>query len=211
MAVQSIDIGPIILNGDVELAVLQMLRGDDPDGTTGWLAFYLAQIDAERGRQEPTPLPLSWATASEGTRWDEETPPALLVFTPGPTAGPRHGPRASYRATWPVNVGITAGGATESGTRMLANIYAGAVQLALPQHADLGGLAARTSWLGSRSDVLPRNRKMLAAEIALEVEIARVIDTRGLTLPSDPTDPGSTPPVPVGQRIRIERSLPDVT
>lgn len=203
MAVQDIDIGPIVLDGDVEHAALETLQG--------WLAFYLARIDADLERAQPTPPPRSWSAASDGERWDEETPPALLVFTPGPSAGERHGPRRSYRATWPVNVGVTVGAATERGTRALAGIYGAAIRLALSQHPDLGGLAQSTRWLGARSDVLPRQRRHLAVEVAFEVQVARVMDTRGVTLPSEPGDPGSTPPVPVGHRIRVERSLPDLS
>lgn len=196
--------GPIVLQSDIERAVRDTLKATVP--------FYLAEIDEQLGlARGTTKPPRTWGIASEDDRWLEETPPALLVVCPGTVDEPvKHGDRGSYGAWWQINIGVTVGGATEEGTRELAARHAGAVQLVLGQQADMGGLAADTVWQGTRSDVVGRERTLMACEVLAYVRIARVFDTRGglvpRTLPPEPTSPAAPTPTPTGVRIRVPAS-----
>jgi len=196
-----IDPGPIVLPSDVELAVRDTLQE--------WVPFYLADIDRQQQRAAGTTRPpRTWDIASDGERWMEETPPALLVACPGTVGDPAlEGPDGHYSAVYQVNVGVTAGGATEQGTRALAGRYAGAIIYTLGQQGDMGGLADATWWRGVRTDVIARQRTLMATEVLAHVRIARVIATRGPHLPQtrpvDPTDPPLPSRTPSGLRVRV--------
>jgi hypothetical protein len=195
----AIDPGPIVLPSDVEAAVRETLNA--------WVPHYLAHIDEQAGLDRgTTEAPRLWDIASENaTRWREETAPVAIVACPGTVEDPElHGEAGSYAAWWQVNIGVTAAGATEEGSRGLAGRLAGAVILALAQQGDMGGLAETTRWLGVRTDDMPRRRGVAAAEVLAHVRVRRVVDTRGLIprdLPADPTDPPAATPTPTRSRV----------
>lgn len=193
-----IDIGPIVLEDDVENAALEVLRA--------WVPWYLRRVDVHR-ELDPgtTPAPGWWGVGAELSRWAEEAPPALLVVAADLTLTEPHGPRASHGGLYQLNVGVTAAGADEAGSRALAYRYAAAVRFALAQQGDLGGLAQHTLVSGSRVQS-PRDRGPVTCEIVSTVRVARVLDTRGV-LPSTPQEPPQPTPIPAGYRIRVERHL----
>lgn len=194
-------VGPVVTPADVEEAVRTTMANSIP--------FYLAEIDLQhslpRGTTKP---PRLYVSRADNERWAEEPPPILVVACPG-TVGPpeRHGDRASYGAWWQVNVAVTVGGATESGSRALAGRHLAAVTLALSQQTEMGGLTADSRWQGGRVDAVPPQRTLLACEGVAHVYVARVVDSRGL-LPRDipePTQPTPAPPTipPTGLRVRV--------
>jgi hypothetical protein len=198
--VADVNPGPIVLPSDVEIAVRDVMQE--------WVPYYLGDIDEQSGRERgETAPPRTWDVASENDRWLEETPPALLVVCPGTVDEPDlHGKTGSYGAWWQVNIGVTAGGATEVGSRGLAGRHAGAVLYVLAQQRDMGGLAADVRWRGLRTDVVDRRRKLAACEVLAHVRIARVVDTRGRlphTVPNPKTDPHSPDPDVSGTRVRV--------
>lgn len=192
--------GPIVTNRDVEEAARDTLKW--------WLPYYLGRIDVDHGRAPTaTREPRSYNVASEDDRWAEETPPSLIVVSPGTVDDPEvHGEFASYAATWQVNVGVTAGGATEKGSRELASRYAAAVRYVLVQQGDLGGLAQRTRWMGERYDIVARRRALMACEVLAHVRVLRTVDGRGpipRVRPTNPRDPAAETPTPIEIETRV--------
>lgn len=201
--------GPIVLTADVETAVRDTLKT--------WVPFYLADIDDQQDRPRSGPgatvPPRSWSIASENDRWLEETAPALLVACPGTMDQPeRHGAGGSYGAWYQVNIGVTASGATEAGSRDLVSRHAGAVVYTLAQQRTMGGLVEDTEWLGHRADVIDRDRKLAAVEILARVYVGGVVDTRGPLIPRDvpptPTDPAAPTPTPHTARVTVTTRRP---
>lgn len=192
--------GPIVLPTDVALAVRDTLKG--------WVPYYLARIDEQLDLDPGTTTPpRSWGVATDMDRWLEETPPALLVVCPGTVGDPeRHGDAAAYGAWFRVNVGITAGGATEGGSWDLAGRLGAAVYTTIAQQADMGGLAADTRW-GGMNVAETRNRKLVAAEAIALVRVDHIVATRGpllpRVLPDPPTDPAAQTPTPSLARERV--------
>jgi hypothetical protein len=196
------DPGPIVLHSDIEAAVRDTLKE--------WVPYYLAEIDEAQGRDRgKTEAPRAWITRSEGDPWLEQTPPALLVHCAGTIDKPKkHGPSATYGAWWQVNIGITAGGATEQGSFDLAGRMAGAVLYVVTQQSDMGGLAGETLWGGSSIAPVPPHRTVMACECIAELWIAHVVDTRGdlpRVAPTPRSDPADPVPTPTSSRIRVER------
>lgn len=199
--------GLIVLPSDVEVAVRDTMRH--------WLPFYLAEIDEQQDRERgTTTIPRTWDVASDNdTRWLDETPPALLVVCPGTVDDPSlYGDAAAYGAWWQVNIGVTASGATEAGSRALAGRLAGAVTYTIAQQGDMGGLAERSRWRGVRTNVVARQRSVMAAEVLAHVYVRNVVATRGLlprTRPTDPTDPAAPTATASGVRVRTVRTTPN--
>jgi hypothetical protein len=192
--------GPIVLPTDVALAVSETLKA--------WVPYYLARIDEQHDRDPGTTVPpTSWSLATELDRWLEETPPAALVVCPGTVGEPeRHGDGASYGAWFRVNIGITAGGATEGGAWDLAGRHGAAVFTTIAQQADMGGLAADTRW-GGMNIAETRNRKLMAVEAIALVYVRHIVATRGPLLPrvvpDPPTDQAAETPTPSSARERV--------
>lgn len=195
--------GPMVTNGDVAAAVRDTMRE--------WVPFYLAQVDddhdLERGTTAP---PRLWLTRSELGRFADEEPPILIVACPGTIGDPvRHkGSSASYGAWFQVNIGVTAGGATEDGSYDLADRLGAAVLYTVAQQGDMGGLAAGSVWKGNRSDPVPPARRLMASETLVHVFVDRIVDSRGVlprAVPPDPTDPADPTPTPSGVRVSVTR------
>jgi len=200
--------GPIVLPSDVERAVVAQLRA--------WVPYYLARVDEAQGLAPgTTKRPRHYDAASDNDRrWMEETPPSVLVVCPGTVSEPeQHGAAASYAAWWQVNVAVTASGATEAGSRELASRLGGAIVYAVTQQGDMDGVVQKTAWKGMRTDVISRQRPVMACEVACECFIRRVVDTRGPTIPTvapiDPTDPADLLPQPDSLRVTVTPEEPE--
>ena len=172
--------GPIVLFSDIEVAVRDTLQA--------WVPFYLAEIDEQADPPRPrgtTGAPRAYDVAHEDSqRWLEATPPSLLVVCRGTVDAPqRHGKDAAYGAWWQVNIAVTAGGATEAGTRDLAGRHAGAIYAVITQQPDMGGLCEDARWMGAQADPADRNPDVLVAEIEAHVYVPHVIATRGPLIP----------------------------
>lgn len=193
------DPGPIVLPTDVAMAVKATLED--------WVPYYLGVIDEQHALARGTTKVPSWTVSTDLDRWLEETPPAGLVVCPGTEGDPeKHGPKAAYGAWFRVNIGVTAGGATEEGSYELGGRLGGAVVYALAQQPDMGGLAMDTRWGGVQ--IAPtRNRKLMAAELPGLVYVHRIVETRGpllppLTPPDPPTGDPAAFPQPSDVRVR---------
>lgn len=192
--------GPIVLTSDVATAVKDTLEQ--------WVPYYLSQIDEQLALDPCTTTPpRSYSVGAEMDRWLEETPPAVLVVCPGTAGDPeRHGDDASYGAWFRVNIGITAGGATEEGVHDIGGRLGAAVFTTVAQQGDMGGLAQDTRWGGV--NVAPtRNRKMVAAECIALVYVRKIVASRGPLLPrtppAEPCGPADDVPVPSSHRVRV--------
>lgn len=195
------DIGPVVTTNDIEIAALDWLKEAVP--------FYLARLDEQDGQAPGTTVaPRSYEVRSTNERWAEETPPALVVESVGTVGDPeRHGNHGSYAAVWQLNIGVTVGGATEDGTRALANRHAAAIRLVVTQRRTLNGLAEDVLWKGEGPGaIVAPQRTLMACEVIAHVLIRRAVDTRGLAprgIPDPPTDPAPPTPTPTGVRVRV--------
>lgn len=170
--------GPIVLPSDVAFAV--------KDTLATWVPYYLREIDDQQGRDPGTTTPpRSWSVSTEMDRWLEETPPAGLVVPGGLGDMERHGKDASYGGWFRVNIGISAGGATEEGIYDVASRLVMAVAATFAQQADMGGLAQDARFIDANT-APTRNRKLVAAEIITSVYVRRIVASRGPLLPLDP-------------------------
>lgn len=207
MSLLAADPGPVFLPSNLERAVCGTLRE--------WLPYYLSVVDEQEGLDPgTTTAPRFYDAASDDEkRWQEETPPAVLVISPGTTGDPeRHGNKAEYGAWWQVNIAVTAGGATEAGSRDLASRLGGAITLVVAQQGDFGETVDRTEFKGIRIDKLDRERSKMIAEVVCECWIPSVVSTRGplkpLEAPSDPTDPAAPIPQPDSVSVSADFETP---
>lgn len=197
------DLGPITDDGRAEDRVLEQLRV--------WMPFYLERVDAARGLPEgtsPAPHDSKYFLTSFEERWAEQTPPAVLVVSPG-TLGELelHGPRGTIAQWQQVNVTITVGGATEEGTDAKKKRYIAAARAVL-LHQVAGDVVHRVRPLGQRYDLRTRNRERsrqrAAGGVRAALFVPDVIDTRR----AFPTDPGQlTYVVPDSSRTAVERAV----
>jgi len=156
---------------------------------------YLAVLDERHGRAAgatPPPKDRSYFVASFEERWAEQTPPAVIVVSPG-TLGELelHGPRATVAQWQQVNVTITVGAASTEGVREKAHILAAAARLVL-LHQVPGDIVDRVRPLGQRYDLRlrtgqQRSRQRLACGVRAALRVPDVAASRG-PFPDDPAE-----------------------
>lgn len=181
--------GPLVDGSQVEVWTRDVLRT--------WMATYLGELERRTGRAAGSlPLPRSYVTVNDFTRWPEDQLPAVIIVSPGLAAEPTRRGSGDYHASWVIDVGVIVSAATHAATRDLAKLYALAVRAALLQHRSLGGNATNVDWLDeSYDDLPPEPERTLAAGLGrFHVAVDGVVNTdAGTARPDPPPDPAVAP------------------
>lgn len=169
--------GPLVAACDVEDAIRDVLQV--------WIESYLYEV--ERQHQMPVgelPVPRSWVTSAELTRFPEDQTTSVIITSPGTLETPAADGRGLYRARWRVDVAtqVVAGGNRIA--PRLARLYTLAMRAIVVQHQD-HGLARRIDWMGERYDLHTSvdERTLAVGVCSLRVETFDVTDRN--TAPSD--------------------------
>jgi hypothetical protein len=176
-------VGPIKHAGDVEAATIATLQK--------WLPTYLAET-ARQHDLTRIATPKSWATASAYDRWPEQQLPAIIVSAPGTEGDPRVDGDRVYAADYELRVTAEVIARHGNEARLLGQLYAGAVRVAMMQRRSLGDGMRVTDWRGESNTTLEivDRRTRFGAQNIFRVAVPNLFTERGAL--SDPilSDPG---------------------
>jgi hypothetical protein len=211
-AEQFADFGPLVIEPDVDAAVLETLRT--------WMPTMLRVIEEERDLA-PGLLrrigPSSYQTSVEDDDFPNPTLPAILATTAKTREAPVKDGNGMYTVPWVVVVSAIVRGRTPAETRWLAGAFGGCVRRVLTSYGDLGGFANQTDWVAGDirrlDDPLKKERHLAAGINEFTVFVDNVVqefagpewpDAPGeIYPPFDPSDPDAPydPLVPVSDVI----------
>lgn len=185
-----------------------------------WLGQYLGEVLAQAGHPRdalPDPTGVVRSTGDWGT---EDTPPLLIVVSPGTTDAERR--PDGYRATWNVTAMIVTTMPTRLEVREAAQFYAAALYCLAHKGIDLTGASVR--WQGEDLAPVRRpgdDRTMLAGQAHFTITVAGARSLQGgPELPPDPDpvtgevprDPSpGAPPLPDTAFIEVDVVADDAT
>lgn len=183
----------------LENSVLELLRL--------WMPAYLGELERQQDRDEHLPGIASWGADSDLVRWPEQTPPAVMVASPGLIAPPVRDEDGIYRGTYGLEVGVLVASISKAPARRLAGDYGAAVIGALLQQS-LGEPVDGVKWVGQAIDELPQNKSRSLAAVTNEfhVEIEDLVtDLDG------PAEPPDDPYEPSPDDPEVDEGAVDVT
>lgn len=127
MTVRAADFGPIVINTDVDQAVIGML--------SLWLPTYLRQMQRERSGIAPFDLPTdeSYANTLDDDEFPDHIMPAVIVTSANTEEVPDPDGDGFYTAAWNVVVSSIVKGRTPAETRALAALFEGSVRRVMVQ------------------------------------------------------------------------------
>jgi hypothetical protein len=179
-------VGPIAHAGVVELAVTTTLKK--------WLPTYLAEA-CRQHEITGVATPRSWVTASEYDRWPENQLPAIIVSAPGTEGEPRADGDRVYRADYELRVTAEIVARRAGEARLIGQLYAGAIRVALMQRRSLGDGLRVTDWLGESNATLgftgtADRRTRFASQNIFRVTVPNLFTERGALTEPILEDPG---------------------
>jgi hypothetical protein len=193
--------GDIVDADTIEQAAKQTLQA--------WLPAHLAHQERRRDLQmRSIAHPRSWPTVSEFDPEPHEQLPSIVLVSPGTTGEIHRDGSGRHSATWRLDIIAAVASSTEPEVRRLAGVYAAAIRGVLVQNPELGGVAARTRWMGEDYAVGTTHRGPRAmVEVSFEIDVDDVVDARlgPLAPPPDPYDPGALPEIE-NATLTVERS-----
>jgi hypothetical protein len=200
--------GPLLTINTVRQALKADMLGTAPDGSAGWLTYYMADAERAEGVDEGyVQRPRGWQMPSQPTKWPEVQVPTVLIVVANTEGDPRPDGADVYRATYAVELGAVVRGLDDDDTWQQASVYGAALRaygvkrmLALPG-VDVEGVA----WSGESYDDVPQveARSLRMASQAFTVVFNGVVSrTPGLAVvPGSPLgDPG---PYPAAQTVAV--------
>jgi hypothetical protein len=192
--------GRIVTGAMVERAVVDFLTAPDATTEGTWLATALGEIERIEGL---TPgqieTPKGVVTSSDFEKWPEDQLPVILVICPGLVRPPERKGRGALTMTWGVGVAGIVGDTTPESSRLMGQVYAAAISLAINTHRSLGGFGQAVQ-LDERYDDLDfgDGRTLGAGRCVFEVSVEDARPTHGgplAPLPNPAVDPGPWPDV----------------
>jgi hypothetical protein len=214
--VMAADFGPMTVETDIDVAVVQTLRL--------WLPTYLAQAERERDlavRLLARPRPQNYANTLEEDEFLDHQLPAVIVTTAAPSGEPNMDGNGVYYAGFRVTVSAICRGRTPPETRALAALYGGCVRRVMVQQA-LTAIDGAARWVGGRG-VAPvattDEGRYLAASINEFVVYADGVVQAGVgpevpsgeNNPYDPPDPTENPDEPFDPLVAVSKVEFDLT
>jgi hypothetical protein len=192
------DFGPLVVETDVDVAVIATLRL--------WLPTYLARIEDERSlanRTLPRPSPQSYTNALEDDEFADNWIPAVIVTTAQLDDEPVIDGAGVYSGGWSVVVSAISRGRTPIESRALAALYGGCVRRCLVHQQDLGGFASETRLRGGGrvapvSDSTGQDRYLTASINRFTVFVDAIVQASAGPYRPDPPEGPYTPPDPAG-------------
>jgi hypothetical protein len=193
-AVRAADFGPLVIETDVDAAVIGVLRT--------WLPTYLAQAERDRHLTPGSlarPADASYHSSLEDEEFrDTAFGPVILVTTPNSANWRRDGD-GNYLADFDVTVSAVLQGQTAEQTRFLASLFGGCVREVLVRDPGLGGFAedciVGQTRVGRVTDETNQQRFLAAGINTMIVSVPSVLrEGSGPPVPSDvyvsdPSDP----------------------
>lgn len=207
------DFGPLLLNVDIDDAVLATLKL--------WLPTYLRQQEIERDKSVGffnRPKDESYANTLDDDEFPDHWLPAIIVTSAHTEGDPQKDGDGNYYAAWNVVVSAIVRGRTPPETRWVASQFEGAVRRTLVhQGVSIDG---ELRWTGSNvapvRDPTNAGRYLAAGMSTFVVYADKVVqegmgpyvpdDDEGPYVPPDPTDPDGTYEPPA----TVDRVLVDV-
>lgn len=169
-----------------------------------WLPAYIAEIERQNDlTPQSLPMPRSYSTRTEVTKWGEEQTPAVVIVSPGLSGPPRRDGDGDWQAPWAIAVGVITSGSSQESVIENSSFYGAAVRACLLQRTPLPGVDGRLLWLDESYTDIPENdsRSLAAARIEFECLIPNAVgDMDGpapnVEPPEDPyTEPADWPTV----------------
>jgi hypothetical protein len=208
MSVAALDLGPCVLETDVDDAAVAMLRT--------WLPIYMSKLELQRGMGEftmPRPAEASITTMLDESEVGDNQLPAVLIVTGTVENLTRMG-GGYYSGDFTTIARCISRGTTPQGTRRNVAFMGAAVKLAMTQHPDLGGLATQLVWTGGRTRPPAgdsrQGRYRTISDQSFTVSVDRILNDQSGPAgpPYDPVDPGGDPP---GETVAVADVSVDVT
>lgn len=178
--------GPIVTRIQIAAAVKETL--------SDWLPAYIAEIERQNELEpESLPMPRSYSTRTQVTKWGEDQTPAVVIVSPGLSGPPERDGSGIWRAPWGVAVAVIAGGNSQETVIENSSYYGAAVRACLLQRQPLPGVDGRVRWLDEDYTDIPESdsRSLAAARIELECLIPTAVDD--MAGPSPDTEPPEDP------------------
>lgn len=162
-----------------------------------WMPDYLGEIERQQDRDEHLPQISSWGADSDLARWPEQTPPAVMVSSPGLVEAPTRDGDGVYQGVYGLEVGVLVISNGRLPARKLASDYGAAITAAIMQQP-LPDPVIGIKWIGQAIDEIPRekHRSLGAVTSEFHVHINDLLDdSQGPLEPSeDPYTPGPDDP-----------------
>lgn len=213
------DPGPLVVNTDVDEALISMLR----DGN--WLRTFLRIVSEERGLAKTLPAPVgaSYNNPMDMSEWGDRQFPGIAVATAKTQGSPKRRADGVYGVDWLCVISAIVRGTTAQETRTRAALYEGAVRRSLGHAAVLAGqdLISKIRFRGVEVrpvTTVSRAGRYLAAGMStfLVTTDSAFKDSAGpMTADPLPTsdDPTPTPPVyvPTGTITEVDFTAEGLT
>jgi hypothetical protein len=195
--------GRAVSGAHVEAAIVDYLTKPDPDTGGTWISTGLGEAerlhDLAPGSVQ---RPLGIVTASQFEKWPEDQLPVVVVIAPGLARPPVRKGRGALTMTWAVGVAGIVTDVDDVASRLMGQVYALAISIAVNGHKSLNGFASKTEQLDERYDDLDFDdgRTLGAGRCVFEITVEDARTTAGgplkpLPEPDVGTDPGPWPPV----------------
>lgn len=205
------DFGPLIVETDVDYAVIETLKL--------WLPHYLGQVETERNLGAhflPRPKPRSITNALDDDEYPDQLLPCVVVTTAQIDDFTKYGD-GNYSGVFAVEVSsVVRGprparkrtGELRGGTRFLAALWSGSVRRCIEHQQSLGGFAAEVRPQSARlrpvADPTGEGRYLARGVNNFLVYVDQVLNEQGgpwippvvdgsSTGPYEPPDPGGDP------------------
>lgn len=183
------DFGPLVIETDIDLAVVKTLRR--------WLPTYLWQLRAERP-DSPRLAARSFANTLEDEEFLDHHLPAIIVTTAQTEGDPDVDGNGLYLTAWRVVVTAVVSSRTPPETRAIAALFGGSCRRALVHHPSLDGFASGLRWRGGNvapvADPTNARRNLAAGINQFTVFVDDVLGGDGplepdIPTPYEPADP----------------------
>ena len=211
------DFGPLVVETDVDLAVIRTLRL--------WVPTYLAQIERERDLANRTlarPTPQSYTNVLEDDEFPDQWMPVVVVTTAALDGDPEMDGIGMIHGGWRVVVTAITRGRTPGEARAIASLLGGAVKRCLVNQQDLGGFASETRLRGGGrvapvADSTGQDRYLTAAINNYTVFVDAIVQAGvGPYLPDpegpyDDPDPAGDPDTPYDPLVPVTTVTTSVT
>lgn len=182
---------PVVTRIQIADAVKELLKD--------WLPAYIAEIERQNTlTAKSLPMPRSYSTRTEVTKWGEDQTPAVVIVCPGLSGPPRRDGNGVWAAPWGIAVGVITSGTYQRTVIENASYYGAAVRACLLQRGTLlNDLAGSVVWLDESYTDIPENesRSLAAARIEFEYLIPAAVNDMAGPAPSvdPPEDPYVAP------------------
>ncbi len=181
---------PIVTRIQIANAAKQLLRS--------WLPAYIAEIERQNDLEpESLPMPRSYSTRTEVTKWGEDQTPAVVIVCPGLSGPPKRDGQGIWSTPWGLAVAVITSGKAQESVIANSSFYGAALRACLLQRGPLPGVDGRLFWLDEAYTDIPEgdSRSLAAARVEFECLIPAAVNDMAGPAPTvaPPEDPYAPP------------------